>query len=76
MLRILLIILVIAAISLCIRRMLVKTGNGRRNAVKQVAQMVRCSHCDLHLAEEDALHSNGQYFCSREHLAAVEKKND
>ncbi len=29
--------------------------------------MVRCQHCDVHLAKDDAINANGVYFCCEEH---------
>ena len=74
MLRILLIILVIGGITLCLRRMLIKMDSGTASAEKQVPKMVKCAHCELHVAMEDALQSNGRYFCGKEHLAAPGKE--
>ncbi len=40
----------------------------------ELGKMVRCLHCDLHILEQEAIQSNGHYYCSQEHLEASEKK--
>jgi uncharacterized protein len=40
----------------------------------ELGKMVRCLHCDLHILEQEAIQSNGNYYCSQEHLEASEKK--
>lgn len=35
---------------------------------KPPTPMVRCSHCGVHLPREQALSSDGAWFCSSEHL--------
>lgn len=29
--------------------------------------MVRCSHCDMHLPKSESIESDGKYFCSEAH---------
>lgn len=41
---------------------------------KQVENMVRCHHCDLHIPETDAIEHDGQYYCSQKHLQREQDK--
>ena len=36
----------------------------------QVARIVKCRHCALHLPENEALQHSGQWFCSQDHKQA------
>ncbi len=38
-----------------------------------LGKMVRCKHCDLHILEQEAINSRGNYFCSQAHLEAEQK---
>lgn len=42
------------------------------NAAKTSAgeDMVRCAHCGVHLPRSEAVMSNGEFFCSAEHMKA------
>lgn len=33
-------------------------------------KMVKCEHCGLHILEQEAIHSDNQYYCSQEHVEA------
>ncbi len=37
-------------------------------------QMVSCSHCDLHLPQNDALAQDGRYYCCAEHRESISQK--
>jgi len=40
----------------------------KSKASKQVENVVRCHHCDLHIPEAEAIQQNGRYYCSQKHL--------
>lgn len=37
-------------------------------------KMVRCHHCGLHILEQEAVSSQGQFYCSQAHLEAEQNK--
>ncbi|MDQ7073393.1 MAG: PP0621 family protein [Gammaproteobacteria bacterium] len=41
---------------------------------EELGKMVRCKHCDLHILEQEAVQSEGNYYCSQQHLEASQKK--
>ena len=46
-----------------------KTTAGRRGSSQSsVEDMVRCAHCGVHLPRSESYASNGEFFCSEEHL--------
>ena len=76
MLRILLIILVIAMVIAVLNR--VKFG-GNKNINESTklspTKMVKCASCELHVVQEDALESCGQYYCCPQHKRKAEIEN-
>jgi len=42
--------------------------NRAESTVSKSEEMVRCSHCGLHIPEQEALKSDNKYYCSKEHL--------
>lgn len=44
--------------------------NRRPPATEKPPLMVRCSHCGLHLPEQQAIRQDDQWFCSSDHLKA------
>ena len=40
----------------------------------ELEKMVRCSHCDLHILEREAIKAGDSYFCSQEHLEAEQEE--
>lgn len=46
--------------------------NMNRPTLKET-KMVQCKVCQLHIPENEALHHNGKFYCSQEHL---EEKQD
>lgn len=49
-------------------------GSGRitEKKPKQVDKMVKCRHCGTYIPEQDAVHSNGRYYCSEQHRQDAE----
>jgi uncharacterized protein len=41
-------------------------GPGKSSA----ALILACAHCGLHLPKDDAIETNGQWFCSKQHAQA------
>lgn len=41
---------------------------------KQVENVVRCHHCQLHIPEAEAIQQNGRYYCSQQHLQQDQDK--
>ncbi|MFN3581738.1 MAG: PP0621 family protein [Pseudomonas sp.] len=68
-----LIILLLVAFALLTLWRKLKIWQGARHAPpdpQKPALMVRCSHCRLHLPQDQAVRSNEQWFCSSEHRDA------
>ncbi len=76
MLRFLLIILVIAMVIAVIKRMKFDgiKDNGESTKLSP-AKMVKCASCELHVTQEEALESRGQYYCCLEHQRKAEIEN-
>ncbi len=47
----------------------------RQNDAVSAEKMVRCHHCGLHILEQEALSSQGEFYCSQEHLEAEQNKS-
>lgn len=52
---------------------IIKQWSANKNAQAAIKQsqeskMVRCKVCQLHIPENEALHQDGDFFCSQEHL--------
>lgn len=74
MLRILLIVIVIAAIIAVINRLRFSGKNKTDERTRLApAKMVQCIYCQLHLLPDEALKSDGQYYCCDEHRQKAEK---
>lgn len=75
MLRILLIVIVLATVITVINRLRFSRKNNVDKSAKLVpARMVQCIYCQLHLAQDEALKSDGQYYCCDEHRQDAEKE--
>ena len=44
-----------------------RQGNTQRPSLAPTQDMVRCAHCGVHLARQDALQQDGQWYCGQEH---------
>lgn len=47
-----------------------KRLNNENKSEQNAEKMVKCHHCGLHILEQEALQSNGKYYCSQDHLEA------
>lgn len=69
MAKILLIVVVFAAVYFIVRAY--ARGVAKRQSesarANRVEDMVRCSHCGLHLPRSDSTRLGERYFCSKEH---------
>jgi uncharacterized protein len=68
-------VLAIWVFSLVVRRALGRlrdsVGRGaQRNPPKEVADMVACAHCRLHVPRAEAFTRNGKYYCNADHARA------
>ena len=64
-------ILVLIAIGLLLYVIINNMLRKRRNMGKSnIDQMVQCSHCGLHILEQEAIKSEGNFYCSDEHKLA------
>jgi uncharacterized protein len=45
-------------------------------ARSEIATMVRCAHCGVHLPRDEAVAADERYYCSRGHLAADRHSGD
>ena len=77
--RLLLLIVVFAVVYLLLRsyhRQMTrseKPGEGEPDANAESAEdMVRCTHCGVHLPKHESLTSGGYYFCNEAHRRAYE----
>jgi len=62
-------ILVLIAIGLLLYVIIVNLLRKSRSEsmVPKSEEMVRCSHCGLHILEQEALKLDNDYYCSKEH---------
>lgn len=75
MLRILLIVIVLATVITVINRLRFSRKNNADERTRLVpAKMVQCIYCQLHLAQDEALKVDGQYYCCDEHRQDAEKE--
>ena len=76
MLRILLIVIVLATVITVINRLRFSRKNNTDERSRLVpAKMVQCIHCQLHLTADEALKSDGQYYCCDEHREQAENEH-
>jgi uncharacterized protein len=76
MLRLLLIVLVLAMVIALINRGRSIGKNHRDESEKlSSSKMVRCNYCQLHVTQDEALMSDGQYYCSIEHQEKAKIEN-
>jgi uncharacterized protein len=68
--RLLLIIAIVAMVYLLIRSYRRKT---LRQETTTTEDMVRCSHCGMHLPRGESIAASGKYFCGSEHRDAYFK---
>jgi len=40
----------------------------------KIVDIKKCSYCDVHIPEKDAVQANGQFYCCSEHLSLGNKK--
>jgi len=68
MFRILLtVIALVVATSLLYRFIVQKFAANRQKPFKEPSKMVGCAYCQLYVEQDEAIYSNGQYFCSSAH---------
>ena len=68
MVRVLLLGLVIFVVMVFLRRIFASSSSTRSESARlESAAMVKCSHCELHVPESEAIKSDEQYYCSAEH---------
>jgi len=68
--KLLLIVVVIAAVYVVVRAYARSVARGSAAAAKPASKdedMVRCHHCGVHLPRSESLGIDGQSFCSEEH---------
>lgn len=68
--RLLLLLVIAAAVYLLLR------SYSRKNDVRQkdtVEDMVRCAHCGVHLPRSESIQSDGKFYCSMEHCDAARR---
>ncbi len=51
---------------------LTESKNEQKKEKKESSEMVECSECSIYCSLDDAILSNGKYYCSKE---CVEKEN-
>ncbi len=74
MLRLLFIGLVIFMVIMVLRRILAQSSSpGPASARLESSAMVKCSHCQLHVPESEAIKSDEHFFCSAEHKLLEEQ---
>lgn len=68
--RLLIILIALFALLFIIVRPLLMTSNARRNKKRDehIEEMVECACCSIYTARNEALISQGKYFCSKECL--------
>ena len=49
------------------RRQDIREAQAQQQASRVPQAMVRCAHCGVHLARQDALQQRGQWYCGQEH---------
>ena len=49
------------------RRQDIREALAQQQAPRVPQAMVRCAHCGVHLARQDALQQGGQWYCGQEH---------
>jgi len=69
--RLLLIIAIAAVIYLLIRSY--RKQPQQQDKTITAEDMVRCSHCGVHLPKGESVEADGQFFCSTEHRDAYRK---
>lgn len=45
-----------------------RSSSGQQKQPPAPEDMVRCSHCGVHLPRSESLTSDGRFFCSEDHL--------
>ena len=64
-------ILVLIAIGLLLYVIVNNMLRKRRSKTQSnIDQMVQCNHCGLHILEQEAIQSEGKFYCSDEHKLA------
>lgn len=73
--KILLVVIVVLAAFFLMRGLRRPSGHdSSRTSGTEGGDMVRCSHCGVHVPREEALGSAGQFFCSENHLQEYRDK--
>lgn len=71
LIRLIFLLLILGVVWFMVRNYLNKQNKQQQNNTPpQVARIIKCRHCDLHLPESEALQHNGNWFCSQEHKQA------
>ena len=73
MLRILLLLVIVGLFFVACRWALRSARGMPRNKEEQVQHAVRCLHCQVYLAREEAVRAGEHFFCSLEHKKAFER---
>lgn len=60
-------IALVVVISLLHRFIVQKFAVNRQKPFKEPSKIVECAYCQLYVKQDEAIHSNGQYFCSSAH---------
>jgi uncharacterized protein len=50
------------------KRFIAGTKKPKPPAEKSVEKAVRCTYCQLHIPEHEAISHHGRYYCSQQHL--------
>ncbi len=51
-------------------------GTSKHGTSKHGEDMVRCRVCGIHLPKSEAITSQGEIFCTREHLQIADRERD
>ncbi|MDH5180366.1 MAG: PP0621 family protein [Gammaproteobacteria bacterium] len=75
LIRILIIAFLVWLVLRLIKNKIDQQNRKRADSQDQIATMVRCRHCGLHIPKQDAVESANQYYCSQEHRRLAEKND-
>ena len=68
--RILLVFIALAIIVMVAKRLWLRPRPGKPERRQLSGQMVQCRHCGMYVPEAEAIRSQDQWYCSREHSIA------
>ena len=55
------------------RKQDIREALAQQQAPRVPQAMVRCAHCGVHLARQDALQQSGQWYCGQEHATLAQQ---